>query len=50
MAADLPEGAQLVDDLLALVDAEGVVVRQRGQHRIEVVGFLGDVDEGDAHG
>ncbi len=50
IAADLAEAAQLLQHLLALVEAEGAVVLERRRQRIEVVGFLADVQESDAHG
>ena len=45
--AGLADGTDLFDQLGALVDAEGAVVVHGGQHRIEVVGFLPDVNERD---
>ena len=48
--ADLPEPAQFLDDVAALIDAERLVVGQRGEDRIEVVGFLGDVNNGNTQG
>jgi len=48
MPADLADRAE-ANDLLALVEAERLEIRERRELRIEVVGFLRDVDERDAH-
>jgi hypothetical protein len=48
MAADLADRAE-ANDLLALVEAERLEIRERRELRIEIVRFLRDVDERDAH-
>jgi hypothetical protein len=50
IAADLPDIAQLLEDLRAIVEAEGAEIAHRRRHRVEVVGLLTDVDEREAHG
>jgi hypothetical protein len=47
MAADLAEAAKLLEYLRAFVNTEARIVIQRGQHRIEVVGFLRNVNDSD---
>ena len=48
MPADLADRAE-ANDLLALVEAERLEIRERRELRIEIVRFLRDVDERDAH-
>ena len=49
IAADLSDAAQLFEDFRAFEDAERLVIAQCGEHRIEVVRFLSDVDNRDPH-
>ena len=47
--ADLPMFAELFENVAALEYSECLVVPQRCQNRIEIVGFLRNVDERDPH-